>query len=455
MNRRGPGATFTSLRYRGYRLWFAGALVSNVGTWMQRVAQDWLVLKVLTHNSGVAAGVTTALQFAPMLVLTPLAGVIADRVDRRRMLMVTQGSIGVLAGLLGALVLSGRVQLWQVYVAAFGLGVVTAFDGPVRQTFVAALVPADHLANAVSLNSASFNAARLVGPAVAGLTIVGVGIGWAFVANAVSMLATISALTLMRPGDLRPIPSAPRHRGQLREGLAYVRSRSDIVAIMVVVGVVSTFGLNFQLTSAMMAGVEFDKGPGEFGIVGSVLAVGSLFGALLAARREHPRVRLVLVAAFGFGVATGVQALMPTYLAYTLAGIPVGLASLTMLTSANSAIQTSTPPQVRGRVMGLYMMVLQGTNPIGAPLVGWIGQHYGARWSIGIGTVTALVVSVAVAAWARRAWGVQVSLRWHQRPHLLITRSETGRESTDVAVSPDTRPSAADPPHRTETPAPV
>ncbi|MCL2422798.1 MAG: MFS transporter [Micrococcales bacterium] len=409
---RTSNATFSSLRYRGYRLWFAGALVCNIGTWMQRVAQDWLVLTVLTNNSGVAVGITTALQFGPVLALTPIAGVIADRVDRRRMLMVTQGSIGALAAALGVLVLSGQAQLWQVYVAAAGLGVAAAFDGPVRQTFVGELVPKTQLANAVGLNAASFNAARLIGPAVAGVTIAAAGIGWVFVINAASMLGTVGALVAMRPADLHPVPSAPREPGQLREGLAYVRSRRDVLAIMVVVGVVSTFGLNFQLTSAMMARVEFGQEAGAYGLLGSILAVGSLTGALLAARRERPRVRLVIGAAFGFAVATGVQALMPTFWSYALAGIPVGLAALTMLTAANAAIQTSTPPQFRGRVMALYMMVLLGTNPIGSPLVGWIGQTFGPRWSIGIGTLAALVVSVAVAAWARRAWDVQVSLTW-------------------------------------------
>lgn len=337
MNRTGPGSTFSSLRFRGYRLWFAGALVSNVGTWMQRVAQDWLVLTVLTDNSGVAVGITTALQFGPVLLLTPLAGLLADRVDRRRMLMVTQSSIGALAALLGVLVLSGHAELWQVYLAAAGLGVASAFDGPVRQTFVAELVPGAQLSNAVGLNAASFNAARLVGPAVAGVAIAAVGTGWVFVINALSMLGTVGALYAMRPADLHHVPSAPRQPGQLREGLRYVRSRRDVLAIMVVVGVVSTFGLNFQLTSAMMARVEFGQEAGAYGLLGSVLAIGSLAGALLAARRERPRVRLVVGAAFGFGVATGVQALMPTFWSYALAGIPVGLASLTMLTEIGRA----------------------------------------------------------------------------------------------------------------------
>lgn len=412
-------STFDSLRFFNYRLWFAGALVANVGTWMQRVAQDWLVLTVLTDESGVAVGVTTALQFAPVLVLSAYAGVLADRVDRRKLLIATQAGQGVLAAGLGALVLVGNAQLWQVYVFALLLGCVTAIDGPVRQTFVAELVPQDKLSNAVGLNSASFNAARLVGPGVAGLLIAWVGPGWVFVINAVTFAATILALTFMRRTELRHMPSAPRSKGQIRDGIRYVRNRSDILVIMVVVGVVSTFGLNFQLTSALMARTEFGKGAGEYGILGSVLAIGSLTGALLAARRERPRVRLVIGAAFAFGIATGVMALMPTYPSFAIACIPVGLASLTMMTAANATIQLSTQPAMRGRVMALYMMVFLGATPIGSPIVGWIGEEFGARWSIGVGSISALLVSAGAALWARRAWDVQV--RYHlSRPHLEV-----------------------------------
>ncbi|NEB06458.1 MFS transporter, partial [Streptomyces sp. SID13726] len=230
------------------------------------------VLTVLTVNSGIAVGVVTALQFAPVLALSAWAGLLADRLPRRRLLMATQGAMGVLALGLGALVPSGRVELWHVYVFAGLLGVVTAFDNPVRQTFVAEMVPADKLSNAVGLNSASFNAARLVGPGVAGLLIAAVGSGWLFILNGVTFGATILALMYMRTRELHVLPSAPREKGQIREGIRYVRKRTDIIVIMVVVGVVSTFGLNFQLTSAMMAKVEFGKGPGEYGILGSILA---------------------------------------------------------------------------------------------------------------------------------------------------------------------------------------
>lgn len=412
--------TFASLRFFNYRLWFAGALVANIGTWMQRVAQDWLVLTVLTDDSGVAVGITTALQFAPVLALSAWAGVLADRLDRRKLLVATQASMGVLAAGLGALVLSGAAQLWHVYLFALLLGCVSAIDGPVRQTFVADIVPAERLSNAVGLNSASFNAARLIGPGLAGLLIALVGTGWVFILNAATFAATILALTRMRVHELQSRPGTPRAKGQIREGLAYVRGRSDIVVIMVVVGVVSTFGLNFQLTSAMMARTEFGKGPEEYGILGSVLAIGSLAGALLAARRERPRVRLVIGAALAFGVTTGIMALMPTYPAYAISTIPVGLASLTMMTAANSTIQMSTDPAMRGRVMALYMMVFLGATPVGSPIVGWIAEAHGARWAIGIGSISALLVAGAAALWAVRNWHLEVRYSLRSRPHLRV-----------------------------------
>ncbi|HEY0118831.1 MAG TPA: MFS transporter [Cellulomonas sp.] len=414
-------ATFSSLKFRNYRLWFAGALVSNIGTWMQRVAQDWLVLTQLTNNSGVALGVVTGLQFAPVLFLSPWAGLLADRMDRRKLLIVTQGSMGVFAAILGALVLSGHVQLWHVYVLALALGVAAAFDAPVRQTFVAQLVPKEKLANAVGLNSASFNGARLIGPGVAGLLIAAIGTGWVFWLNAVSFIWTILALVFMRKSELRPMPKVARSKGQIRAGIAYVRGRPDILVIMVVIGVVSAFGLNFQMTSALIARTVFDKGAGEYGLLGSVLAIGSLSGALIAARREHPRVRLVVGAAFGFGVAATLLAIMPTYLTYALMCIPVGLASLTMMTAANASIQMTTEPAMRGRVMALYMMVFQGATPIGSPIVGWIGQQFGARWAIGIGGITALLVSIAALIWVGRSMHVHVRFRADEHPHVLVT----------------------------------
>jgi MFS family permease len=412
--------TFYSLRYFNYRLWFFGALVANIGTWMQRVAQDWLVLTVLSANSGFAVGVVTALQFLPTLLLSPLAGVLADRLPRRKLLIATQSGLGILAAGLGTLVLSGAAELWHVYVFALALGVVTALDGPVRQTFVAEMVPASDLPNAVGLNSTSFNIARLIGPGIAGLLIAVVGPGWVFLINAVSFGATIFSLTLMRTRELHETPHAPRAKGQVRAGVAYVRRRSDIMVIMVVVGIVSAFGLNFQLTSATMAREEFGMGAGEYGILGSILAIGSVTGALLAARRKNPRVRLVIGAALLFGITMGVQALMPTYELYALLCIPVGLFSLTMMTAANTTVQMSTEPAMRGRVMSLYMMVFMGATPIGSPIVGWISEAFGPRWSVGVGAIASILVAVGAAVWVKRSWHVRVHYQLAHRPHLVV-----------------------------------
>lgn len=443
--------TFASLKFFNYRVWFFAALVANVGTWMQRVAQDWLVLTDLSDNSGVAVGIVTALQFAPAMVLSPWAGVLADRLDNRRLLIVTQGAQGVLALGLGGLVLSGRAELWHVYILATLLGVATAFDGPARQTFVAAMVPDAGLPNAVALNSASFNAARMIGPGVAGLLIAAVGgTGWVFLINGVSFAATIGAMLLMRRSELRPRPRVPRAKGQLRAGVAYVRHRSDILVIMIVAGVVSSLGLNFQLTSALMATTVFGKGAGEYGILGSILAIGSLGGALMAARRKRPRVRLVIGAAFAFGIAAGAMSLMPTYTTFAITSIAVGFCTLTMLTSANAAIQVSTDPAFRGRVMSLYMMVLMGSTPLGSPLVGWIGETFGARWSIGVGAIASLAVAVGALLWTRKHWNFELRYRMKSRPHVQVryltplgardsraevVGSEAGEQAKDAATA--------------------
>ena len=440
--------TFASLKFFNYRVWFVAALIANIGTWMQRVAQDWLVLTDLSNSSGVAVGVVTALQFAPALFLSPWAGVLADRLDNRRLLMVTQGAQGVLALALGGLVLSGRAELWHVYVLATLLGVATAFDGPARQTFVASMVPDSGLPNAVALNSASFNAARMIGPGLAGLLIAAVGgTGWVFLINGVSFAATIGAMMLMRRTELRPRPRVERAKGQLRAGVAYVRHRSDIMVIMIVAGVVSALGLNFQLTSALMATTVFGKGAGEYGILGSILAIGSLGGALMAARRKRPRVRLVIGAAFAFGLAAGAMSLMPTYATFAVASIVVGFCTLTMLTSANAAIQVSTDPAFRGRVMSLYMMVLMGSTPLGSPLVGWIGETFGARWSIGVGAIASLVVAVGALLWTRKHWNFELRYRVRSRPHVqvryltpvdsraAVLRSEATEQSRDTATA--------------------
>lgn len=386
---------FRALKVRNYRLWVTGALVSNIGTWMQRVAQDWLVLTVLTHNSGTAAGITTGLQFLPIVFLGPYAGLLGDRVDKRKLLLITQTAMGFCALLLGMLVVTGTVQLWHVYALAFLLGVASAFDAPSRQAFVSEVVSKEDVPNAVALNSASFNLARLAGPGVAGLVIALVGTGPAFLLNAASFAAVIFSLARMRKDELVPAVHVPRAKGQVREGLVYIKQRPDLMMIMVLVFLIGTFGMNFQITNALMATSVFHLGPGEYGLLGSVMAIGTLGAALLAARRKNMRMVYIIGGALAFGVTVGIAALMPSYALYALALIPVGLASLTFMNACNTTVQLTTDSAMRGRVLAVYMVVLQGGTPIGAPLVGWIATEFGARWSLGMGAVVAVIAGIA------------------------------------------------------------
>jgi MFS family permease len=420
---------FRSLSGINYRLWFAGALVSNIGTWMQRTAQDWIVLTMLTDNDAVAVGITMALQLGPQLLLVPWSGLIADRFDRRKLLMATQTAMALLGVALGLMVLFGVAELWHVYVFAFALGVVSAIDAPARQAFVSELVSEKDLPNAVSLNSASFNAARLVGPAAAGLLTVAVGAGWVFLINAVTFAATLVSLALLRRDKLRVAPRAPRAKGQLLEGFRYVAKRPDILAIMIAVFIVGTFGLNFAIFTATMARVEFDHGAGEFGLLSSVLAIGSVTGALLSARRERPRMRIIFSAAAAFGVACAVAALMPTFLTFGLSLILVGFASITFMTTANSFVQTTTDPMMRGRVMALYMAIFVGGTPIGAPVVGWAANEFGPRWALGVGAASGLAAALVGVIWMV----VSNDLRLHRHPQrrMRFVFSHSGRISTE------------------------
>jgi MFS family permease len=394
--------TFQSLRNRNYRYYAAGGVVSNTGTWMQRVAQDWLVLQ-LSGQSGVALGITTGLQFLPMLVLAPFAGTLADRYSKRKVLIATQAFMATVGLVLGVLDVTGVVQVWHVYVLALLLGVGAACDAPARQSFVIEMVGRDDLSNAVGLNSASFNLGRVIGPSVAGFLIVLVGTGPVFLINAASFGAVIFALVKMRPAELMPVPRAGRGRGQLLEGIRYLRARPDLLTVMVIVFFVGTFGLNFQLTSALMATEVFHKGAGEYGLLGTVVAIGSLSGALLAARRGRPRIRLIVVAAVAFGVVEIVAGLMPSYWTFMATLIPLGLCQMTMLNSANATMQLAVDPAMRGRVMALYMAVLMGGTPIGSPLIGALAEAFGARWSlIGGGAVSAIAALVAGGLLGRR-----------------------------------------------------
>ena len=412
--------TFSSLSVRNYRIYASGSLVSNVGTWMGRVGQDWLVLTQLTDHSSSALGIVTGLQFLPFLILAPVTGMIADRFSKRHILLTTQSFLGLSALALAALTLTGHVELWHVYLIAFLQGVATAVDNPARQSFVSEMVPKDRLSNAVALNSASFNAGRLIGPAVAGLVIAALGTGWALLVNGLSFAFVLASLLAMRVRDLTPAPRA-RGKGQIRQGLVYVRSRPDVMLVMALVFVLGTFGMNFQITTALMATKEFHEGPTGYGMLGSIMAIGSLAGALLAARRKVPRLRILLIALAGFTVASGIAALAPTYEVFALALIPTGLASLTALTTANAMVQLSVDAQMRGRVMALYMAVFMGGTPLGAPIIGWIGDVFGARWTIGIGTIAVGLSLVAVAAYLYRRENMRVRYESHRRPRFSVT----------------------------------
>lgn len=399
---------FASLAVRNYRYYFASQMVSNTGTWMQRIAQDWLVLSLT--GSSFAVGITTAMQFLPMLLFGLFGGVIADRFRKRRLLLFTQGAMGVLAAALAVSTLTGMVQVWHVYLLAFLLGLVTVVDNPTRQTFVAELVGPGQLRNAVSLNSANFQSARLVGPAVAGVVIAAVGTGWAFAVNALSFVAVIGSLLMMRPAQLRSLPPTPRRKGQLREGLRYVSARPQLIWPIVLVGFIGTFGFNFPTVLSGYAYNVFHVDAGMYGLLNTALAAGSLLGALLAARRTQVRLRMLVMTAVSFGVLEAVTAFAPEYWLFTAMLTVVGLLGLTFNTSSNSMVQLATEPVVRGRVMALYMMVFTGGTPIGGPIVGWITERFGPRIGLfACGTVSA-AAAVAVALILARVGRLRLQL---------------------------------------------
>jgi MFS family permease len=386
--------TFRSLRGFNYRTWAIGAIVSNVGTWMQRTAQDWLVLTQLTRGNATAVGVVMALQFGPQMLLLPLTGFAADHFDRRKILFATQAVMGALALGLGILTVTGLVQLWHVYVFAFLLGCVAAFDAPARQSFVSDLVDDADLSNAVALNSTSFHAARMIGPAIAGLLIAAVGSGWLFLINAASFAAVLLSLRLLRAAELRPRARAPRTRGSLAEGFSYVWRRRDLRAILVMLFLFGTFGQNFPIFLSTMSVSVFHKGPGQYGLSTAMMAIGSVTGALLAASRAKPSMVLLLSGAAVFGIGLVVAAMMPTYWLFTIPLVGIGLAAQTFTTSANSVVQLSTEPVMRGRVMAIFMAVALGGTPIGAPIVGWVADAFGPRWALDVGAAAGFAAAI-------------------------------------------------------------
>lgn len=412
-------AMFRSFAVFNYRVWFIGALVSNIGAWMQSTAQNWVVLTDLTDGDAGAMGITMALQFAPPLLLVPITGWVADRFDRRHLIMATQGALLLLAISLGVLILNGAMTLPLMFGFALALGVVTAFDNPARQAFVSDIVARENASNAVALNAASFNTARLIGPAVAGVLIVIVGSGWVFLANALTFTAMLVALLLIRPHEL--VPRAHHaSSSRLADGFRYVGGRPDLLVIFAMVFLLGAFGLNFPIFASTMA-LEFGQGADGFGLLSSVLAIGSLTGALLAARRERARMRVVTLAAGGFGLAMLASAFAPTYLTYAATLVFVGFASVSMLTTANGYVQTTTDPALRGRVLALYMAILLGGTPVGAPIVGWIAAEWGTRVAIFVAAVAAVVACGIGVTWML----VSGRLHRHESKRFRLTLDET------------------------------
>jgi MFS family permease len=379
---------FRALRSHNYRLWAAGALVSNIGTWMQRTAQDWLVLTQLTRHSASAVGLVMALQFGPQLLLLPWTGSAADSFNQRRLLFVTQSAMGALGLALGALTVSGAVQLWHVYIFAFLSGCAAAFDAPVRQTFVAELVGDEDLPNAVALNSSLINLAQMIGPAIAGLTIAAIGTGWAFVIDGVSFGAVLAGLRFLRVGDLRHAARARRAAGRFIEGLRYVRHRSDLQTILLMLFLIGTFGMNFPIFISAMAVKVFHADSRGFGLLSSILAAGALTGSLIAAGRRRIGFGTLVGASVIFGLGCALAAVTPAFWTFAMALAVTGAAVLTFANATNSLMQLTTEPAMRGRVMALRIAIALGCTPIGAPLVGWIADAFGPRWALGVGAAS-------------------------------------------------------------------
>ena len=396
------GGTFRSLRIYNYRLWAGGAIVSNTGAWMQRTAQDWLVLTQLTHHNATALGVVTSLQFGPQLLFLPLTGLAADTFDRRKLLLATQATMGALALGLGLLTVFGAVQLWHVYVFAFLLGAVAAFDAPARQTFVAELVGEAELSNAVGLNSTSFNVARMIGPAIAGVMIGVVGTGVVFLINAASFGAVLGSLMLLRIAELHRSTRTAPTAGGLIEGFRYIQRRPDLMTVLLMLFLIGTFGLNFAIYISTMSVSVFHVGADRYGVLTSIMALGSVIGALLSARRAEPRSALLIRGSAVFGAGIAVAAVMPSFWLFGAMLLVIGIAAQTITTTAISTVQLSTEPHMRGRVVAILLAIALGGTPLGAPIVGGVADAFGARWGLAVGAAAGLAAAL-VGLWYQKA----------------------------------------------------
>jgi MFS family permease len=418
----------SSLRQRNYRLFFFGQLVSVIGTWMQTVAQSFLVLD-LTH-SGTQLGLTTAARFLPMFLFGPLGGVFADRLDKRRVLYVTQSASGLLAAAFSILIATGSMRLWIVYVLAIALGFVNVFDNPARQSFIPEMVSAEDLPNAVTLNSVAMNMARVFGAALGGVIAAAIGLALCFACNAASFAAVLISLAVMRRSELFPAKRLARKKHQVRQGLSYVRRTPDLLIPLIMIAVVGTLAWEFQVTLPLMASKVFGGGAAAYGVMASVMGAGAVVGGLISAARNRPRARALCLAAIGWGIAILAAAVSPNLGLELAAMVFVGYGSITFNSLAKTTLQLAAKPEMRGRVMALWALAWLGSTPIGGPIVGWVGQEIGARWSLVIGGLPTLMCGIlALPALTR------------------IDRRAAARAAAEQ--QPATEPAPAEP-HRTE-----
>ena len=392
--------TFSALEVPNYRLYVYGQGISLTGTWMQMAAQSWLVIQ-LTH-SATMLGIIVALQTLPVLLLAPYGGLIADRVDKRKATIVAQALMGLQALTLGILTITGNVHVWEIGVLAVVPGINNAFEGPARQSFMLELVGGEHLRNAVSLNSTMVNMARLVGPAIGGLMIAAVGTGWCFMFNAVSFIAVISSLMRMDKSQLDPVPPTPRTKGQVREGIRYVRGVPRLVIPLMMMGIVGCFTYEFQVSLPYLAQHGLHAGPAAYGFMTAAMGAGAAVWGLVVATKGKTGIRTLVLSCIAFGTMMTFATLAPT-LAFELVALAlVGAASISFMSQANATIQLSAAPEMRGRVMALWFIALQGSTPIGGPIVGLVMSQYGARAGLALGALTCFIVA-AGGAMALRA----------------------------------------------------
>lgn len=420
---------FSSLSIPNYRTWFIGTLTSNIGGWMARTAQAWLVLTILTANSASALGILTAITFIPNLLLGPLGGSIADRFDKRRILLITMISGTVTSLALGVLVIAGVCKLWMVFVIAAIDGLAITFDNPARQSMVSQIVPLSQLPNAIALNSTSFNAARLLGPGLAGVLIAIIGTGQVIFFNTLAFIVMITCLLKLKKDQIRTVKVA-KGSGGVIEGFKYLRRSPQIIVVLACGFALGGLGFNFQISNAVVSTVMYGKGAGEFGALGSIVGVGALTAALLAARRANPRLRLVLMGMAGYTVFSAVAAIKTNYLTFALLQAPIGFFTITALVTGNTLVQTQASPAMRGRMLSLWNLTIMGVAPIVSPLIGWLGDALGPEWTILFGVIAVGLATVIITVVVMRQDRLRLVLdRSRKFPTIRILRNPP--ESSD------------------------